>query len=252
MRPAAARPVREIPRVWEVDWAVPAAEGGTAWAAYDWAFDTAEQLGVNEITIVGATYDNLGNLGLAIGPVEADSLRRLSHEYQVDGIRVRGVPMRGGGFVRGVVLVAWANDEILARLEGQRPRAIAAVASWPDYIPAWLATFRPERIGQVRPDAESEFAAPTVVRLDVRAAESLDRAAASVNEHHAGLHGSEREVVAGALVALRDAGVPVDTDALRAHLMQRGWDGGMVADTVKLAERVASGTTPRHKVMRLN
>lgn len=251
MTPTAAKPSREIPRAWEVDWAVPAAEGGTRWEAYDWAFETAEQLGVHEITVVGATYENLGNLDLAIGPVEADRLRRLPHEYQVGGMRVRGVPMRGGGLVRGVALVAWANDDVLARVEGQRPRAIAAVASWPNYIPAWLATYRPERIGQVRADAEAEYGAPAVVQLDVRAAGALDRAAAWVNEHHAGLHGAEREAVAGAFVALRAAGVPVEADALRAHLLARGWDGGMIADAVKLAERVANGETPHHRPMPL-
>ena len=33
---------RAIPRVWEVDWAIPAAEGGTLWESYNWLLTTAK------------------------------------------------------------------------------------------------------------------------------------------------------------------------------------------------------------------
>jgi hypothetical protein len=91
---------RDIPRVWEVDWAIPE-EDGTSWESYDWALVTAQELGVAEITVVGATYPNLGNLNLAIGAAEADSLHRSPHEYKVGGVTVRGVTSRGNWHVRG-------------------------------------------------------------------------------------------------------------------------------------------------------
>jgi hypothetical protein len=214
---------RDIPRVWEVDWAIPE-EGGTSWESYDWALETARELGVAEITVVGATYPNLGNLNLAIGAAEADSLHRSPHEYEVGGVTVRGVTSRGNWHVRGVVIVAWANDDVLGQVEGQRPAALAAVVSWPEYIPAWLAAHRPKRIGQVRVENEAD--------------NTLDS--------------DEREAVASALVALREARVPVDDAALRAHLMARGWNGGLINATVTLARRVMKGETPRHRPTRLD
>ncbi len=240
---------RDIPRVWEVDWAIPE-EGGTSWESYDWAFETARELGVAEITVVGATYPNLGNLNLAIGAAEAGLLHRSPHEYEAGGVTVRGVTSRGSWHVRGVVIVAWANDDVLGQVEGQRPAALAAVVSWPKYIPAWLAAHRAKRIGQVRVEDEAEFAGG-VAQLDHRAAAALDKAAAWVNDAHHTLDSGEREAVAGALVALREARVPVDDAALRAHLMARGWNGGLINATATLARRVVKGETPRHRPTRL-
>jgi hypothetical protein len=240
---------RDIPRVWEVDWAIPD-EGGTSWESYDWAFETAQDLGVSEITIIGATYPNLGNLNLAIGAAEADLLHRSPHEYEVGGVTVRGVTSRGNWHVRGVVIVAWANDDVLGQIEGQRPAALAAVVSWPEYIPAWLATHRPKRIGQVRAEDEAEFAGGGA-QLDPRAATALDKAAAWVNDAHRTLDSGEREVIAGALVALREARVPVEDAALCAHLMARSWNGGLINATATLARRVGKGETPRHRTFQV-
>jgi hypothetical protein len=70
---------RDIPRVWEVDWAIPEAEGGTLWEAYDWLLDTAANMGASEVTIVAATYESLGRLDRAIGDVEAGRMRVQPH-----------------------------------------------------------------------------------------------------------------------------------------------------------------------------
>ncbi len=244
--PPSRRAPAAIPRVWEVDWAVPEDEGGTPWEAYPWAFETAERLGVAEITIVAATYQNLGALDLAIGDDEAQLLRRPPHTYEAGGVTVSGVASRGIWRARGVVIVAWANDATLGVIEGQRPAAIAAVAQWPDRIPAWLSAHGPERIGQVRTDQEAEWAQSTVPPLSARAAEALD-SAGWVNQAHQTLSADEREVVAGALLALRSEGAYVDLEALRAHLMAQDWNGGLINDVVGLAERVARGKTPRHR-----
>jgi hypothetical protein len=57
----------------------------------------------------------------------------------------------------------------------------------------------------------------------------------------------EREVVVGALVALREANVPSDREALRALLMAARWNGKLVNQVLELAERVADRQTPRHR-----
>jgi hypothetical protein len=76
---------------------------------------------------------------------------------------------------------------------------------------------------------------------------AFDSVAAMVNEHHSVLSIHEREWLAGALVALRNVGVPVDQDALRGHLMSAGWGGRLIDQAISLAERVARGETPRHR-----
>jgi hypothetical protein len=242
---------RDIPRVWEVDWALPAAEGGTRWAAYDWLLDTAQELGASEVSIVGANYEVLGRLDSAIGSAEASYLRTTGHNYRVDGITVSGVSRRGGWWVRGPVLVAWANDAVLAEVEGQRPAAVAAVATWPEDVAGWRSVYAPERIGQVRTEQEAEF--DTVIGdLDPRVARAIDSAAAWVNENHSVLSTHEREAMAGMFVALRSARIPVDLDAVRARLMAAGWNGGLIERVLQLGERVERGETPRHRPFRLD
>jgi hypothetical protein len=243
---------REIPRVWEVDWAIPPSEGGTPWAAYRWLLETAAAIGSAEASILGSTYDNLGNLDFALGAHEAADLRSTAHGYRVGGITVRGITRRGSFYIRGPVLVAWATDEVLALVEGQRPPAIAAVASWPDDIVSWRSVYAPERIGQVRAEQEAEYNTVTAQPLDPRARQAIDRAGALVNESHSVLATYEREAVAGAFVALRAANVPVDRDAVRAHLMTAGWNGKLIERVITLAERVARGETPRHRPMTLD
>jgi hypothetical protein len=224
---------------------------GAPWESYDWAFEKAQVLGVREITVVGATYPNLRNLDVAIGVEEADLLHRLPHEYEAGGLTVRGVTSRGNWHVRGVVIVAWATDDVLGQVEGQAPAAIAAVVTVPDYIPAWLSAHNPERIGQVRVEDEAEVAGGGGAQLDPRAADAVDKAGAWVNDAHHALDRDEREAVAGVLVALRAASVPVDVDGLRAHLMARGWNGDLINRAVTLARRVADGETPHHRPMQL-
>jgi hypothetical protein len=240
------REKREIPRIWEVNWAIPPDEGGTRWEAYDWLLEMASELDAAEVSIVASTYDSLGSLDWAIGASEAQWLRVQPHEYRVGGITVRGVSRRGFWHVRGPVLVAWPDDQVMAEIEGKRPAAIAAVAQWPDDIATWRSVYGPTRIGQVRPDQEADFDTATVGQLDPQVTEAIRGAAAVVNENHAVLSTHEREAVAGALVALRSAGIPVDREALRAYLMAAGWKGGLVGQVLELAERIDGGETPKH------
>lgn len=225
---------------------MPPAEGGTCWEAYGWLLDMADELDASEVSIVASTYDSLGNLDLAIGASEAQSLRVQPHEFQVNGITVRGVSRRGFWHVRGPVLVAWANDQVMAEVEGKRPAAIAAVAQWPEDVATWRSVYGPTRIGQVRPDQEADYDTATVSELDPQVAKAIRGAAAVINENHAVLSTHERESMAGALVALRSAGIPVDQEALRAYLMAAGWQGKLVNQTLELSERVDRGETPRH------
>jgi hypothetical protein len=237
---------RDIPRVWEVDWAIPTQEGGTLWESYAWLLHAARELGAAEVSIVAATYENLGDLDRAIGAKQASWMRSPPHSYREDGITVHGVSRRGGWHVRGPVLAAWANDDVLADIEARRAPAIAAVATWPDSIPIWLHTYSPLRIGQVRADQESEYSDITVEALDRSALDALNSATLLVNENHSVLSTYEREHLAGILLALHDAGISLDRDAMKAHLIAAGWNSKLVGAAVELAERVADGRRPRH------
>lgn len=242
---------RTIPRVWEVDWALAPEEDGTPWEAYDWAFDTAKACGVKDITIVGATYDTLGQLDWAIADPRAAGLRVLPHRYTAGQIAVTGVSRHGGWYARGVVIAAWANDRVLADIEGQRPAAIAAVATWPDSITGWRSVHKPDRIGQVRVEQEAQFDTATITGLDPRAIRAINSAGAWVNDSHAALDTDERRALAGALIALRSAGIAVDPDELRAHLMLKQWAGRLIDQTIELARRIADGHTPQHRPFHL-
>jgi hypothetical protein len=238
---------RQIPRVWEVDWALPVAEDGTPWEVYAWLLDAADALGSSEVTILASTYDSLGSLARAIGDSEAQWLRAQPHQYRVGRITVHGVSRRGFWMTRGPVLVAWAHDDVLSEVEGKRPPAIAAVAMWPDDIATWRSVYRPDRIGQVRAEQEADFDTVVAPEIDGRVADALATAISVVNENHAVLSTHEREYVAGALVSLRERNVGVDVEAVRAYLMEAGWSGELINQVLELAERVARGQTPRHR-----
>ena len=83
--------------------------------------------------------------------------------------------------------------------------------------------------------------------LDPRASKAIDGASIGVNRSHWILATDERELIAGALIALRSARVAIDLDALRAHLMAAGWTGSLVVDVLRLAKRIEAGATPRHR-----
>ena len=238
---------RNIPRIWEVDWAIPTEEGGTPWEAYEWALETADLLKIGEMTIVASTYEAFRNLDRAIPDDQPSRLRVQPHCYELEGLTVYGVSRRGSWSLRGVVIAAWPDDQAMAEIESQRPAAVAAVAQWPDDIGGWRAVHGPGRIGQTRADQEAEFDNALVNGLDARAASAIDAVAGWVNEAHGTLDTDEREAVAGALVALRRAGIAVGAGDLRAHLMRKGWNGALIGKTIELAERVANGQTPRHR-----
>jgi hypothetical protein len=139
----------------------------------------------------------------------------------------------------------------MAEIEGKKPAAIAAVAQWPDDVATWRSVYGPTRIGQVRPEQEAEFDTAMVSELDPQVASVIRSAAAIVNENHSVLSTHEREAMAGALVALRRARIPVDREALRAYLMAAGWQGRLVNQTLELADRVDRGETPRHSHFQL-
>jgi hypothetical protein len=235
---------RAIPRVWEVNWAIPSREGGRPWESYDWLLKTAAELGADEVSIVAATYGNLGHLSAAVSKDAAARLRVKPHAYRHRGITVHGISQRGDWYARGPVLMVLPDDEIMAEVEGQRPPAIAAVASWPNHIATWRSVYNPPRIGQVRAEQEAKFDTVIVPSLDPRAADVIDSVAVLVNEWHAVLDIDEREDIAGALIALSDANVSVE--GLRAHLMRAGWQGELIENALELARRVARGERPRH------
>lgn len=238
---------RAIPRVWEVDWSIPASEGGTPWASVSWLAETARDLGYNEVSILAATYDRLGDFGRSLGSHVASRLRSTEHRHVTQsGLTVHGITTRGSWHPRGPVLVAFGGSEVLAEVEGRNPPAIATVAGWPDDIAGWRSAFAPQRIGQVRADQEAQFDTLVVQALDPRAAAELAGPLALVNENHSALSTHERQRLARAFVELRRQRVPVDDEELRTHLMGAGWNGKLIAAAVGLAARVAQGQTPRH------
>lgn len=239
---------QQVPRVWEIDWSSDGTGAELPWAAYPWALAVARERGTG-VSIVAGAFKTFRNFGPGLGHARAAALYAGSHRYSDQGVVVSAVPATRRFHVGGVVLVAMASDERLAHVEGQRPVAVAAVADWPDAIVEWRSLHQPPRIGESRPDQEAEFDAEPSPPLDPRAVELLRSAGALVNTNHAVLSTHERQRVAGALVALRQAEIPVADAALRAHLMSHGWGGPLIDQVAALAGRVRVGQTPRHDPM---
>ena len=235
-----------VRRVWEVDWR-PAVDDGAPWAAYPWLLRTAVEIGATEVFVAVASYEVLDRLVSTIGSDQVRKLRRTQRSYRASGVTVRAVSRRGSWWAHGPVLVAWAKDDVLAQVEGMHPPAIAAVAAGPDDIAAWRKVHNPPRIGEVRPDSDAGSETLVVAELDPRVSKAIDGAAISVNRNHWILATDERELIAGALIALRSARVAVDLGAFRAHLMAAGWSGSLIIDVLRLAKRIEAGATPRHR-----
>ena len=103
----------------------------------------------------------------------------------------------------------------------------------------------------MRPDditaGGAEHSTLVTAQLDPRVARTIAGASIYVNRSHWVLDTSERELMAGALIALRSARVAVDLDALGAQLTAVGWNGTLIVDVLRLAKRIEAGATPRHR-----
>ncbi len=161
---------------------------------------------------------------------------------------VEHVTGRGGAYLRGTgpVLMAWAHmDDIgeLVRNGGRRIRALCVITWSEDAIRPWVTAVRPTLLGDgsawqdLTPDLD-----PVVV-------EALKGLTATINHNNTISAGYENDMVVGALLALHDAGIRMDDEAMQGWALAHGWSGKNPERLAKYVRDINAGTRPRSRQM---
>jgi hypothetical protein len=159
---------------------------------------------------------------------------------------VEHVAGRGGGYIRGrgPVLMAWADmDDIgkLVQYGGRRIKALCVITWNEDAIRPWVAAVKPSVLGG---GSEWEDLTPELDPVVVEAMKSLTR---TVNHNNTISAGLEKDAVVSILLALHDAGVKMDGEAMQGWALANGWSGKNPERLAKYVDDINSGKRPRSR-----
>lgn len=169
---------------------------------------------------------------------------RTLHELVERYSDVDHVTGRGGGFVRGQgpVLMAWADmDDIgqLVQSGGNRITALCVI-SWSDErLRPWVEQAEPDILG----NAALWEVEPT--GLDPVVVEALRSFTQTINHNNTISAGFEKDVVVSGLLALRDARIPMDAEAMQAWTLANGWSGKNPQRLATYVVDIQAGKRPR-------
>jgi hypothetical protein len=156
---------------------------------------------------------------------------------------VEHVTARGGAFLRrpGPVIMAWPKMEDIAELaRGARHIRALCLITWnKDWIRPWVTAVRPTILGDGSP---WETLTPELDPLVVAALKDLTR---SINHSNTISAGYEKDDVVGVLLALHDARVRLDPDAMEAWVIAHGWTGSNPRALADYVRRIQAGKRPR-------
>lgn len=157
---------------------------------------------------------------------------------------VEHVTGRGGGFIRGngPVLMAWPDMGDIGQLVqhgGHRIRALCVVTWDADEIRPWVTAVRPSILGD---DSAWEELTPA---LDPVVVEALKSLTLTVNHNNTISAGHEKDMVVSCLLALHDAGVAIDGEAMQGWALAHGWSGKNPGRLAKYVDDINAGKRPR-------
>jgi hypothetical protein len=157
---------------------------------------------------------------------------------------VEHVTGRGGGYIRGKgpVLMAWADmDDIgkLMRFGGRTVRALCVIPAYDDAIRPWVSAVSPQVIGD---GSAWEDMTPG---LDPLVVEALKGLTATVNHNNTISAGFEKDMVVSSLLALHDAGIRMDGEAMQGWALAHGWSGKNPERLAKYVDDINVGKRPR-------
>ncbi|OYN77045.1 hypothetical protein [Mycolicibacterium sphagni] len=151
---------------------------------------------------------------------------------------------RGGAYVsaHGPVLMAWPNmDDIgeLVRFSSHMIRGLCVITWNADRIRPWVSQMRPDILGD---GSEWEDRTPDLDPVVIEAMESLTL---TINHNNTITAGYEKDDVVSVLLALHDAGIPMDGDMMQGWALAHGWSGKNPALLAKYVEEINGGKRPR-------
>ncbi|CCQ46160.1 hypothetical protein ARTSIC4J27_2120 [Pseudarthrobacter siccitolerans] len=150
---------------------------------------------------------------------------------------------RGGGAPRGngPVLMAWPDMEDIGKLVryGRGIRAICLITGNADQIRPWVMAMKPDILGD---GSDWETFSPDLDPIVIEALRSLTL---TVNHNNTISAGYEKDRVVGVLLALRDARIPMDADAIQGWALAHGWAGKNPERLAQYVRDINSGKRPR-------
>lgn len=202
-------------------------------AAIEWCCEHVED--GDTLTIWTALKSNLQN---------SSELEQLVSRHS----NVEHVTGRGGGFIRGngPVLMAWPDMADIGKLlqyGGNRIRALCVITWNEDETRPWVTAVRPLILGD---GSVWEELTPELAPVVVEALKSLTLA---VNHNNTISAGYEKDMVVSCLLAMHDAGVPMDDEAMQGWALAHGWSGKNPERLAKYVEDINAGKRPRCRPM---
>ncbi|MGC5365609.1 hypothetical protein ACPXCE_28720 [Streptomyces sp. DT24] len=202
-------------------------------AAIDWCCERMED--GDTLTVWTSLKSNLSN---------CSELEQLVSRHS----NVEHITGRGGGFIRGngPVLMAWpdmADIGKLAQYGGHHIRALCVITWNEDEIRPWVTAVRPSILGD---GSAWEELTP---ELDPVVVEALKSLTLTVNHNNTISAGYEKDMVVTCLLALHDAGIPMDAEAMQGWALAHGWSGKNPERLAKYVEGINAGKRPRCRPM---
>ncbi|WP_299052153.1 hypothetical protein [uncultured Nocardioides sp.] len=156
---------------------------------------------------------------------------------------VEHITGRGGGVPSGPgpVLMAWADMEDVGEIarHANRIRALCVITWSEDRIRPWVSAKQPTILGD---GSAWESLTPELDPVVVEALESLTM---TINHNNTISAGFEKDQVVSVLLALKQARVPMDADAMEGWAVAHGWSGKNPRRLSQYVRDIQSGKRPQ-------
>ncbi|MFJ5697987.1 hypothetical protein [Arthrobacter sp. NPDC093139] len=155
---------------------------------------------------------------------------------------VEHIAGRGGGTPSGTgpVLMAWADMQDIGELVRYSGglRALCVI-SWNEKLRPWVTAMSPAILGN---GSAWKDQTPD---LDPVLVEALKGLTLTVNHNNTISAGFEKDQVVGVLLALRNARIPMNADAIQGWALAHGWSGKNAERLAQYARDINDGKRPR-------
>lgn len=147
----------------------------------------------------------------------------------------------GGHSGPGPVLMAWPSIDQIGELISQSHHISAlCVITWnADRIRPWVTSMRPDILGD---GSEWEHLSPDLDPVVVLALEDLTR---TINLNNTIAAGHDKDDVVSTLLALHEAQVRMDADAMQGWALAHGWSGKNPEQLATYVRNINAGRRPR-------